>query len=37
VIRLVNSIIGRVIDLRASDIHLEPLTMACTCATASTA
>ncbi|WP_353361765.1 type II secretion system ATPase GspE [Acidovorax sp. FG27] len=24
VIRLVNSIIGRVIDLRASDIHLEP-------------
>ena len=24
VIRLVNTIIGRVIDLRASDIHLEP-------------
>lgn len=23
-IRLVNTIIGRVIDLRASDIHLEP-------------
>ena len=37
VIRLVNTIIGRVIDLRASDIHLEPFDEACTCATGWTA
>ena len=36
VIRLVNTIIGRVIDLRASDIHLEPLTTDCMCVTALT-
>lgn len=37
VIRHVNAIIGKVIELRASDIHLEPLMTACMCATAWTA